>query len=628
MNTIFDSRDTFYRNPKYAVSEDTDIHFKIVLPRSLNCSDAILKVVSDLGDQSFCNSMFWCGMKDDFHEMWECHFTPKSYGLYWYGFEIKTNNTTEKITKNPVNNQAVIGDGLLWQLTVTEKGFKTPDWLSGGIMYQILPDRFCNSGKKKDLVPKDRTMRKDWYGIPKFKIDEKNKVMNSDYFGGDLEGIYKKLDYIESLGVTCIYLNPIFEAHSNHRYDTADYSKIDPLLGTISDFQKLCKELDRRGLHLIIDGVFSHTGSDSIYFNKEKRYELNGAYNSKESPYYSWYNFVNWPDEYQCWWGFGTLPEMDENNPEYNKFINGDNGIIQKWLKEGASGWRLDVADELPDQFIENLRKAAKDQNPDALILGEVWEDASTKEAYSRRRKFLLGNQLDSVMNYPFKNAILGFLRGEDGTVKIEEILKIVENYPKEVTRNLMNPLSTHDTERVITALVGEPANERDREWQDSQKLTDAQRGHGVNLVKIASAMQYTLPGVPCIYYGDEAVMEGYRDPFNRKCYPWGNENIEMIKWYKELASMRSKCPALKEGDIKKIYSDNVLIIFEREDEDIGSSLLCAFNSSENNRNAIIPEKFINGTPMLGTEIEDGSFIIPAYSSAFIQVGKIGSVKQ
>ena len=628
MNTIFDSRDVFYRNPKYAVSENTPIHFKIVLPRSIQCSKATLKVIADAGNESFQNSMFWCGMKDDNHEMWECDFTPSTLGLYWYDFEIETNEGTKSIKRNFADNRAVIGEGCSWQITVTTEDFKTPDWLSGGIMYQIFPDRFFNSGKKKTLVPKDRTIRKDWGGVPEFRPDENNKVTNSDYFGGDLKGIQEKLDYIESLGVNCIYLNPIFEAHSNHRYNTADYTKIDPLLGTMADFNRLCKELKNRGMHLIIDGVFSHTGSDSVYFNKEKRYPEDGAYNSKESPYYSWYNFLNWPDEYQSWWGFKTLPEIEENNPEYNKFINGEDGIVRKWIKEGASGWRLDVADELPDAFIENLREAVKSENPDALILGEVWEDASNKESYFHRRKFLLGNQLDSVMNYPFKNAILGFLRGEDGALKIEEILRIVENYPSQVTRNLMNPLGTHDTERALTALVGEPINGRDREWQASQSIPEHEKAHGYRLLKTAAAMQFTLPGIPCIYYGDETAMEGYKDPFNRGCYPWGEENLDMISWYKDLAAMRARCPALKEGDIRNIYSDQDVIIFERKDEKLKSSLLCAFNSSGSDNRIIIPQGFENGKALLNTRVEDGKLIIPAYGCAFIQVGKMAAIKR
>lgn len=629
MNTIFNSRDTFYRNPKYAVSESTRVHFKIVLPRSLNCSNAVLKVISDSDNQSFCNSMFWCGMKDDNHEMWECHFTPENYGLYWYHFEIETINGTEKITRDTNTNKALINqDGASWQLTVTAKDFQTPDWLCGGIMYQIFPDRFFNSGKKKTLVPKDRKIRKDWDGIPEFRPDENNQITNSDYFGGDLKGILDKLDYIESLGVNCIYLNPIFESHSNHRYDVADYNKIDPLLGSMADFNRLCKELKKRDMHLIIDGVFSHTGSDSIYFNKNNRYDTVGAYNSKDSQYYKWYKFSNWPEDYSSWWGFKNLPELEETNPEYNKFINGEDGIIRKWIKEGASGWRLDVADELPDSFIENLREAAKSENPDALILGEVWEDASNKESYSHRRKFLLGKQLDSVMNYPFKNAILGFLRGEDGGLKMEEILTIVENYPKEVTRNLMNPLGTHDTPRALTALVGERINGRGRDWQASQKLDENEKAHGIKLLKTAAAMQYTLPGVPCIYYGDETAMEGYKDPFNRKCYPWGNENLDMINWYKDLAKMRAKCPALKEGDIKNIYSDQDIIIFSRTDEKLKSSILCAFNSSGSKNKIVIPDEFVGGKALLNSEIQDNCLIIPPYGCAFIQVGKQTSVRR
>lgn len=617
MIKLFDSRDKFYKDPFGAVSTEEKIHFKIVLPRSLSCSKACLRIIADNNTFSEYLMMFWCGMYNNDYEMWECHFTPHDEGIYWYFFELDTNNGKQNIFKCENSSCGEISNGRSWQLTVSKSDFNTPAWLNQGIMYQIFPDRFFASKKPKNNVPQDRTLTTDWQKDPVWQENSQGKITNSDYFCGDLAGITEKLDYLESLGVTCIYLNPIFEAHSNHRYNTADYSKIDPLLGTLDDFKKLTSELKKRNMHLILDGVFSHTGSDSIYFNKNKRYKNLGAYNSKDSEYISWYNFIKWPDKYSSWWGFDSLPEVKEENPHYNDFINGKNGIIKKWLNFGASGWRLDVADELPDSFIENIREAAKEQDPDAIIIGEVWEDASNKESYNHRRKFLLGKQLDSVMNYPFRNAILGFILGKNTNEMMEIILSILENYPKQVIRILMNFIGTHDTERAITVLAGEPLNAKPRAWQAQIKLTPEQYAHGIKLMKIASAMQYTLPGVPCIYYGDEAGLEGYKDPFNRRCYPWGHENQELIDWYKNLAKIRKNTKALSAGDFIPVEAADGLLAYIRKDADC--SLLCAFNSTNAEKMLKLSPEFANFSPVLNSEVENGYLKIKSESCAFIK---------
>lgn len=620
MISIFNSRDTVYRNPIGAVCNNTKIHFKIILPRYLSCSGANLKIIADDNLGSEYLSMFWCGMYNNDHEMWECDYIAKDPKIYWYHFEIDTPSGKKKITKSFKSSKGQISDGHSWQLTVYDKNFETPDWLKGGIMYQIFPDRFNCSKQINKNIPKDRIIHKNWDEDPEWKSNDRGEVTNSDYFGGDLQGIIDKIPYFKKLGVTCIYLNPIFEAHSNHRYNTADYKKIDPLLGTVSDFKRLTKSLEKNGIKLIIDGVFSHTGSDSIYFNKNNRYDIIGAYNSKDSIYYNWYNFIQWPDQYRSWWGFDSLPEIDECNTDYNKFINGKNGIIKSWIKSGASGWRLDVVDELPDFFLENLREAAKEEDPNTLIIGEVWEDASNKKSYGSRRKFLLGKQLDSVMNYPFRDAILGFFTGKSGVDMSEIICSILENYPQPVIQILMNIIGTHDTERAITVLAGEPINGRDKQWQSGKKLTDDEKKRGIRLLKAASAMQYTLPGIPCIYYGDEAGLEGYKDPFNRKCYPWGKENIELINWYQKLGVIRKSYSCLGFGDFNLIISHSKLIVYSRTDNN--SSMLCAFNSSKSDITIDTPNNFINGKNLLTSEIIDKTLTIPAESCSLVLKNK------
>ena len=576
---MFNSRNPAYRFPTGAVPNCLAVHFKITMPRDLHCSAARLHVRSDAAGKEQILGMFWCGMNGDQYEWWECHFAAPEAGLFFYWFDVDTWRGTLKMTRGRAGEGTLQGGNDLWQLTVYDRNYTVPDWLAGGIIYQIFPDRFYRSGEEKQGVPADRRLHESWNEKPDWEPNAEGKVTNSDYFGGDLRGIGEKLGYLKSLGVTCIYLNPIFESHSNHRYDTADYTKIDPLLGTEEDFRKLCADAKKLGIRILLDGVFSHTGSDSVYFNRGGRYPEPGAYQSQQSPYYSWYRFRRWPDDYECWWDFLTLPNVDELNPEYRRYINGRGGVIQKWLKAGASGWRLDVADELPDRFLDDLRIAAKSQDPQSLIAGEVWEDASNKAAYGVRRRYLQGNQLDSVMNYPFRNAVIGFLTGGNPTDAMEQILSIVENYPPQVLRVLMNNIGTHDTERALTALAGEPLRGHGRHWQSTAHLTRDRRKRGVRLLRLASLMQYTLPGVPCLYYGDEAGMEGYRDPFNRDPFPWGSEDAELLAWYRRLGEFRAKCSCLREGEIHPVSADGSLLAYERSDADM--RLLCVFNNAD-----------------------------------------------
>lgn len=620
INAPYDSQSDFYRSPVGAVEVDTKIHFRIMLPKSLRCSYAELAIKYD-NDQNWCyHKLFWSGTFGDDKELWDCYYAPEQIGLYWHGFKIQTNEGTRYIVpSNPkTKSEIATAPGAAWQITSYKKDFTTPSWPQGGVMYQIFPDRFFYSGERKENIPDDRFIHEKWGEMPVWQPNYNGEITNSDFFMGDLKGITQKLDYLEDLGITILYLNPVSQAYSNHRYDTADYSNIDPILGNEEDFKVLCKEADKRGIKVINDGVFSHTGNDSIYFNSKNRYDSVGAYNSQQSPYYSWYKFYQWPHSYHSWWGFYTLPEVNETDPNFNEYINGENGIVRKWMKNGNSGWRLDVADELPDEFLENLRKAVKAQDPNALVIGEVWEDASNKESYGGRRKFLLGEQLDSVMNYPFRSAILDYLRGADACDMMARIMSVIEHYPKPVINILMNSLGTHDTERALTVLAGEPLNGRDRSWQANTKLSAEQRERGKKLLKIASGILYTLPGFPCVYYGDEVGMEGYKDPFNRQCFPWDNQDKELLNWHKELGSLRKSCSALKSGEISDAYSNNRLMAYVRFDDK--SALYCAFNADDKERIMDIPPGYLQGVPVLGTQIKEGKLILPPLSSAFIQI--------
>ena len=575
----YNSRKDYHKSIFGAVEENTSVVFRIVMPRNFSVSAAYLSMKEEFSHEKKLISMEWECMQGENEEWWRVEFTPDKAGLYFYHFEYDTPFGRSVILLNKEGYGILNTPGRDWQLTVYEKGFTAPDKFKGGIIYQIFPDRFAFSGKEKKDIPSYRILRNDRENEPYWKPDEKGITLNNDFFGGDLEGIRKKLDYLQSLGVSCIYLNPIFKAHSNHRYDTGDYLTIDPLLGDEKDFQKLCRDAKKKGISIILDGVFSHTGDDSVYFNKYSNYPSVGAYQSQNSPYYNWYKFRNFPDDYECWWGIKILPEVTEENEDFLDFIAGEKGVLRKWMKLCADGWRLDVADELPDVFLDRLRKAVKAEKEDALVLGEVWEDASNKVSYSVRRRYLLGKQLDSVMNYPFADAIIHFVRTGDTSSFSETVLTVLENYPKTVVDVLMNHIGSHDTMRIINALAGESLANKPRSWQSGKKLSDYDYEKGIKLVKLASSIQFTLPGIPSVYYGDEIGMQGYADPFNRGCFIEENAEKSLLEHYRKLGNIRRSNSCFKEGSFRFISCERACIAFVREDEN--QSILVIANRNE-----------------------------------------------
>lgn len=608
---IYNSRDKSYKSIVSAIATNEKCKFRIIVPRNMKCCAAQLAITKDGEDTAFYN-MFWAGMYGDSFEYWELHFYATTPGLYFYHFVLDT-PWGKSYVKNAGDGRGELNASLPdFQQTVYDENFLTPNFLKGGIMYQIFPDRFFNSKTPKKNVPKSRVMR-DWGDTPFWKEEQMNGIWNNDYFGGDLKGIEKKLSYIADLGVTCIYLNPIFESHSNHRYDTADYEKIDSLLGDENDLKNLCKVAkEKYGISIILDGVFSHTGCDSRYFNMYNHYDDIGAYNSKESPYFSWYKFINWPDEYHSWWGIKLLPEVIEEDEGYRNYICGENGILKKWLRCGIAGYRLDVADELPDIFLDDLRKSVKSENENAIIIGEVWEDATNKFAYGQRRKYLLGEQLDSVMNYPFADAILNFVRYANGNAFFNAVLSIIENYPPQVLNVLMNHIGTHDTERAITRLAGENPDGHDRAWQfEHNTLSEFDYLKGISMMKIASLIQFTLPGVPSIYYGDEIGMQGMKDPFNRACMPWNKPNEELLKWYKRLGQIRHSSKAFIDGDFEKLYCDGGVIAYSRSSE--GDNILVAINNSNEQKRIFVGIQWDNSYSLFDEKSVDGFVNLPPY---------------
>ncbi len=562
-HTFFNSRLPRYKTPFGAIAAGTPVTLRLDVPGSFGYVDPHLVLTKDREDPVHYR-MEYTGQSDGVN-----HFavtvTPTTSGLYFYYFDLYTD--FRKICRGPGAEGHltwVLEDS--WQLTVYELDFQTPDWIKSGTMYQIFPDRFYEGDPDKTMPFADRIYRADKEGEPYFwPTEQPEGYLNMDYFGGDFLGIQKKLPYLKGLGVTCIYLNPIFEAHANHRYNTADYLKADPLLGTNEDFAALCKEASRQGIRIILDGVFSHTGSDSRYFNREGRYGPGGAYRDRHSPYRSWYDFDSgYACGYRSWWGFETLPEVEEESPSYIDFVCGPGGVIDTWLGLGASGFRLDVADELPDDFIEKIRAAVKAHGADKLLIGEVWEDATTKEGWGRRRTYLRGHGLDTTMNYPFRNAAIDFVRGADTAAVADAILSICENYPKPALDCAMNFLSTHDTERAITAIADEPTNGRDRFWQSGRRIPLSRMDDAVRRELLAYALLFTLPGVPCIYYGDEIAMQGYRDPFNRAYYDWNSTERRLRGPLANLAELRRSCDAFKGGAIEWVEAAGDVLHFRR----------------------------------------------------------------
>ena len=468
-------------------------------------------------------------------------------------------------------------------------------------MYQIFPDRFFKSG---DCPVGEHKILREWGEMPYFRPNEYGQVLNNDFFGGNFNGIREKLGYLKGLGVTVLYLNPIFEAFSNHRYDTGDYTKVDSLLGTEEDFDALVQEADRQGIKIILDGVFNHTGADSRYFNLYGRYDSLGAYQSTRSPYADWYSFHPFPDEYDCWWGIRTLPAVNERSESYRKFILGEDGIVRRWLRHGIGGYRLDVADELPEFFLKELRKAVKEEAPDAVILGEVWEDASNKVSYGVRREYLQGSELDSVMDYPLKNAIIHFVRTGNTAGLRETLAMLRDNYPAPALNCLMNILGTHDTPRILTALCCEEL--ADKEEMARTFLSDEAKRRGKELLKTAALLQFTLPGVPCVYYGDENGMEGYADPFCRGCYDWEHPDEELRGFYSKLGALRSGvlAEAFRDGEYEEIYADASCLVYMRK---AAQSAYVFVNRSDTEYRITFSGKFIEH---LSGEIFTGQLVV------------------
>lgn len=601
----FNSRKIECKSPYGAVKcgEKLSLHFPIASWVSVDKMYVFIR----LGDVSTPVEMRFEKSENGF-SVYTADYVFDAAGIYYYRFEMRNRDGVWYYGRGE-NGESVCGENLPeWQLTVYKSSYKTPDFAKGNIIYHIFVDRF----NRADGVKTKRKYRlHESFSESPEVVSADGKYYADDFFGGNFNGIREKLDYLEELGVGIIYLSPIFKAYSNHRYDTGDYLKVDELLGTEDDFKRLLDAAHEKGMKIILDGVFNHSGADSLYFNKFGTYDSLGAYQSKSSPYYDWYYFKKFPDEYACWWGCDNVPDLNKSNKDYRALVFGKNGVVEKWQKLGADGWRLDVVDELPIDFVNLLIKKIKSVNKDALVIGEVWEDASTKVSYGELRPYLLGDQLDGTMNYPFMNAIIAYIRDGDEKFFKDTVQSILENYPKETVYCLMNSLGTHDTVRIINALSDVRAHGWSKTHKLGYKLPDSEYEKAKKKLYLASVLQFTLPGIPSIFYGDEAGLQGFDDPINRRPYPWGSEDKEILAHYKKLGRIRRENRAVFSGGFN-MRDENGLVAYERTSGD--DEILIAVNAGADDKTLFINKEYIslynNKEYKDVVDVPGGSFVI------------------
>ena len=538
---------------------------RILLPRRLGVVSVFLRLYDE--SVAFVRT-YECKLisSDLENEVYSLKLEKLPVGIYFFSFEIDC--VAGKLFGMKGKGRELVlrerDGGAHFQLSVVNFEYDEPKKYYGGVIYHIFVDRFNKGGS----VPTrhDAVRMTEWEGaIPEYPEYPGAHLENNTFFGGTLYGVINKLDYIKSLGTTLIYLSPIFEAYSNHKYDTGDYMKVDEMFGGEKALKKLISEAKKRDIGIILDGVFNHTGSDSVYFNREGRYDTLGAYQSKESPYYKWYDFQDHPNKYTSWWGIKILPRINPDIKECGDFIAGDGGVIEKYSKLGIAGFRLDVADELSDRFIAKIKSKLLENPEPTLLYGEVWEDASNKIAYDTRKHYYLGGELDGVMNYPLRTGIISFLKNKDKSALEYEFLDVMFNAPVRVRNAQMNLLGTHDTERIITMLAGVSAEGKNNDELSKITLSEDELKNGIKLLKMAYTILATVPGLPTVFYGDEVGLDGYKDPFNRKPYPWKNGNAEIRTFYQKIGAIRSADAVYRDGDFTLIHLDSERLIFSRE---------------------------------------------------------------
>lgn len=550
MTIFFDPLSEEYKSVTGAVSNKEELFLAVKISDGEKCR---LHLFSDERGEE---TVFDMERRGDFFAV---KLSALKVGLYFYCFVCDG----VKIGKSYFGFGEIQDDVQKFQILVYDSAFSYPKNFWGKVMYQIFPDRYARAEGYGNADGK--RLRNDWGGMPEYLPDENGKIKNDDFFGGNFEGIRRKADYLKELGIDYVYLNPVLKAYSNHRYDTGDYMRFDELLGDEKDFSSLVKTFKNAEISLIFDGVFNHTGDDSVYFNKYGNYSSVGAYQSKDSPYYDWYMFKNYPDDYLSWWGITVLPTINKNAIGFEDFIAGEGGVLDKYLSLGIGGVRLDVVDEISDEFVKKIRKKIKSYGDDKVLIGEVWEDATNKIAYDKRRMYFQGGELDSVMNYPLKDAIIEYVINGDALTLFKTVREQIDNYPHFALNSLMNILGTHDTPRILTVLGKRGVLKQTRVEMADEKLTETELKEGKQMLKCASLLQFALYGVPCIYYGDEQEMQGNKDPFNRRCFV-ENDDKELFVWYSDLSKLRRSFSCFSAGETGDLVADKGFFSFSRSD--------------------------------------------------------------
>lgn len=564
---LHDSHNEFYRTPSGPAPAGSNVLIR------LHCDEATSVVLRTWMTEELCYTMLPTA-----EHVWEVAIPlPTTPGLFWYYFLIyRKDGRTIRYGNQPDKLGGVgvaydHGEPESFQITLYDPAYKTPEAFHGANIYQIFPDRFRHAPTKAVDDRKDRYVHKNWdeelLGVGDLRG---GKYQELDFYGGTLTGIQEKLPYLKDMGIDIIYLNPIFRARSNHRYDTGDYTQVDPLCGTNTEFTELCEAAKKVGIRVMLDGVFSHTGEDSVYFNHFGHYPTLGAYQGQSSPYYDWYTFNHYPEDYKAWWGILSLPELRKDNPEYQKFMfQPHEGIVPRWIEAGSCGWRLDVADELPVDFLRKLRAAAKAADPEAVVLGEVWEDASNKVAYGETRCYCTGDTLDSVMNYPVREAILNFVMGKTSASTFVRLIHHQEEvYPAQFRYALMNLVGCHDRCRALNILAGRECQELSKADQQHVHLNVEEYELAVRRYKLCIDLLCALPGCATVYYGDEVGLTGCHDPWNRRAFPWGREDKSLQKYVANKLRHRQESDLLRLGycDIEAPDDDTLLITRRMKD--------------------------------------------------------------
>lgn len=615
MEKVFDSLDPRHKVPTGCAMVEEEVFFRVNICLNENPSEVRLILTECQTTESFSVEMQFAGQYGN-EVIFEAKFSESKRKILRYHFEYNSNGRRKYIKRRQDSFEGEIREDNQaeeWQMSIYTP-INTHINMQGGVIYQIFPDRFFRASEGQ-IIPEDRIYR-EWGKNEEISYERHN--ISKDFFGGNLEGISQKLEFLVSLGVTTLYFNPICWAGTNHRYDANDYKTVDPLLGTEEDLKRLICKAHNLGMIVILDAVLNHTGWGNIYFKK--------ACESKDSPYCEWYNFINHPDDYECWWGDRSLPKVNQNSASFQKYMYGKDGVLDCWFSLGIDGLRLDVVDEIPDSIVKKINIAAKRAQKPIVIIGEVWEDASCKVSYGGLREYLLGEELTSVMNYPVKNAILAYVRYGHEQRWVSNLwytlnLIFIENYPREISHSLMNLLSTHDTVRAITKLAGTEVDDHDVYWQKSHDILSSEEYLlGRKRLKISYLLLYFLPGSPSIFYGDEAGLSGQKDPFCRKCYPWGNEDISLVNFFIQLGKFRTNnADFFAKADFKVVFVDSEKCILERSLKE--RRIRCIINRTERKINISASCLLYEKTEVLySIEEQDNEKELEPYSGIVLEV--------